>query len=185
MATLLRWVDQISKVWFFEDKNTHVAVRNSQSVAKKMLCAFFNTNIILQHVVFDSQKTVTVKWCSEQCMPKFVEFISKFKNTFLVLSTWKCISSLYKSLHRLFYHYKTETTWALSLHSISSSLRFCTVKIKMNGREFCSNDNLLRRSGNKSITIPKEIWQMWSKDLYWKPKRWVVSMKIILKKFNN
>jgi hypothetical protein len=51
-----------NNVWVFEDENTLVSVRKSQSVKKRMVAVFFTVRGVVECVVLETQKTVTVKW---------------------------------------------------------------------------------------------------------------------------
>jgi hypothetical protein len=51
-----------NKVWVFDNENTSMSVRKSRSVKKRMVAVFFTVRGVVEHVVLETQKTVTTKW---------------------------------------------------------------------------------------------------------------------------
>ena len=62
-----------SKVWVYEDEQVPVQVRKSKSIGKRVVAVFFTKGEILITVSLEKYKTVTSKWYTENCLPRFFE----------------------------------------------------------------------------------------------------------------
>ncbi|KAF2886861.1 hypothetical protein ILUMI_19311 [Ignelater luminosus] len=93
------------------------------TVKKIMIAVFFKSSEIVKRVVLDTQKTVTAKWYTEQCLPKVIQSINDFA---------------------LFPH----------------------VKMKLKGKRFSSDEDLLQAWDNECASLPDETWQSWFKNWF-------------------
>lgn len=57
-----------NEVRIFEDEDIVVVDKISRLLTKKMIAVFLKSSGIIQHVVFDKQKKVIIKWNNKQCL---------------------------------------------------------------------------------------------------------------------
>lgn len=167
-----------NKVWVFDDDDTPVIVRKSRSVKKKMIAVFFKSSGILERVVLDTQKTVTAKWYTEQCLPKVIGSMKNLRPKSR-MDTWY-LHHDNAPAHRAkaCTEYLTTTGLKLLEHPpYSPDLAPCDfalfphVKMKLKGRRFSSDEDLLRAWDNECALLPSETWQNWFKDWFRRMER--------------
>lgn len=66
-----------SAMWVFEDEEPPTQVRRSKSVGKRMYAFFLNTTGVVAKVKLEQNRTVTGKWFTEVCLPRFVGAIQQ------------------------------------------------------------------------------------------------------------
>lgn len=162
-----------NKIWVFDEEDTPVAVRKSRSVKKKMIVVFFKSSGIVKRVVLDTQKTVTAKWYTENCLLQVIESLKSLRPNSR-MDTW-FFHHDNAPAHRakVSTDYLTSTGLKLLEHPpYSPDLAPCDfalfphVKMKLKGRRFSSDEDLLRAWDNECALLPSETWQTWFNDWF-------------------
>lgn len=167
-----------NKVWVFDDEHTPVAVRKSRSVKKKMIAVFFRSSGIVERVVLDTQKTVTAKWYTEQCLAKVIESLKNLRPKSRMDTWYLHHDNAPAHRARACTEYLATTGLKLLEHPpYSPDLAPCDfalfphVKMKLKGRRFSSDEDLLRAWDNECASLQDEIWQGWFKDWFRRMER--------------
>ena len=164
-----------NKVWVFEDEEVPVPVRKSKCIDKRIVAVFFTKDGIIETVLLDKSKTVTSQWYTETCLPQL------FKN----LVYRSPLDSWFLHQDNTLVHQAATTQEFLEGAEVkllkhpaySPDLAPCDfglfpyVKLRMKGRHFLSDEELVATFREECDFIPKQMWEKWFDEWFLRMKK--------------
>ena len=166
-------------------------VRKSKSICKRMVAVFFTKGGIQTTVSLEKSKTFTAKWYTETCLPQLFEnLVSRAP-----LDSW-FLHHANAPAHRAFA--KQEFLEGMEVQLLEHPAYspdlllvpcdFCLlpyVKLRMKGRRFSSDEELIAAFQEECDSIPKQMWEEWFDDWFRRMKNVLTVTESTSKDFEN